>query len=107
MCLQLFLEQGTYRFPQQVADEGGTKRNSETFQRTIGRSKPVRYLITNKAPGIQDHDWKRVVAVFVSGAAWQFKDWPFKVELFLCLFCPPCCHSLQSEIDLLAFMCRA
>ena len=82
--MQLFLEQGTYRFPQQVADEGGTNSSTETFMRTIGRTKPVRYRIVNKAPEKKSHDWKRVVAVFVSGANWQFKGWPFEVKLLPC-----------------------
>ncbi|CAL8463246.1 g2780 [Coccomyxa elongata] len=72
-----FLEQGTYTFPQQVAEQGGAKNQVETFGRTIGRAKPVRYVVTNRAPDAKSHDWKRVVAVFVSGAAWQFKGWPF------------------------------
>ncbi len=74
------MEQGTYTFPQQVAEQGGAKNQVETFGRTIGRAKPVRYVVTNRAPDAKSHDWKRVVAVFVSGAAWQFKGWPFPVS---------------------------
>lgn len=34
----------------------------------------------------QKNDWKRIVAVFVMGPEWQFKDWPKseeKVDIFL------------------------
>ena len=37
-----------------------------------------RYFITDRTDGFRSLDWSRVVAVVVSGAAWQFKGWPFK-----------------------------
>ncbi|KAK8954358.1 hypothetical protein KSP39_PZI002845 [Platanthera zijinensis] len=45
-----------------------------------GSSKPVR----DKPSALKPEDWDRVVAVFVLGKEWQFKDWPFKdhVEIF-------------------------
>lgn len=35
--------------------------------------------------GLSHSQWRRVVAVFVNGFDWQFKDWPTRkmVELFL------------------------
>ena len=39
---------------------------------------PTRYFITDKTDNFRSLDWSRVVAVVVSGAAWQFKGWPFK-----------------------------
>jgi hypothetical protein len=69
-----------YKFPQQCVDEGAPKKSYDVFQRTIGKAKPVLYHITNKAPDPKSHDWRRVVAVFVSGQAWQFKGWPHPVR---------------------------
>ena len=62
--------------------------------RTMGRKPPgVPYVITSKAPHASSNDWRRVVAVFVSGQAWQFKDWPHQARLALanrpfCTGCP-------------------
>ena len=39
------------------------------------------YHVTDRAPDRTSADWKRVAAVFVSGAGWQFKGWPHKVRL--------------------------
>ena len=38
----------------------------------------TRYFITDNTAAFRSIDWSRVVAVVVSGAAWQFKGWPFK-----------------------------
>ena len=48
--------------------------------RSIGREPPVTYHVTDRAPDRGSKDWARVVAVFVTGAAWQFKGWPFKAR---------------------------
>jgi hypothetical protein len=40
-------------------------------------SKTVRFQIIDDVTQLRsESDWHRVVAVFVSGALWQFKDWP-------------------------------
>ena len=41
-------------------------------------SAPQKYFITDRTDTFRSLDWSRVVAVVVSGAAWQFKGWPFK-----------------------------
>ncbi len=46
------------------------------ISRTMGRAKPVAYEVTDQEPRHR-RDWDRVVAVFCSGKAWQFKKWPF------------------------------
>jgi parafibromin len=40
--------------------------------------------VRDKPSALKADDWDRVVAVFVLGKEWQFKDWPFKdrVEIF-------------------------
>ncbi|KAI3954835.1 hypothetical protein MKW92_025286 [Papaver armeniacum] len=42
------------------------------------------YEVRDKPSALKAEDWDRVVAVFVLGKEWQFKDWPFKdhVEIF-------------------------
>ncbi|KAJ4822238.1 accessory factor associated with RNA polymerase II [Turnera subulata] len=42
------------------------------------------YEVRDKPSALKPDDWDRVVAVFVLGKEWQFKDWPFKdhVEIF-------------------------
>ena len=47
------------------------------IERTIGREKAVPYEVTDVEPAHR-RDWDRVVAVFCSGKAWQFKTWPFR-----------------------------
>nr|XP_043606507.1 protein CDC73 homolog [Erigeron canadensis] len=42
------------------------------------------YEVRDKPAALKAEEWSRVVAVFVLGKEWQFKDWPFKdhVEIF-------------------------
>nr|GEZ63558.1 protein CDC73 homolog [Tanacetum cinerariifolium] len=42
------------------------------------------YEVRDKPSVLKAEEWGRVVAVFVLGKEWQFKDWPFKdhVEIF-------------------------
>ncbi|KDP40199.1 hypothetical protein JCGZ_02197 [Jatropha curcas] len=42
------------------------------------------YDVRDKPSALKAEDWDRVVAVFILGKEWQFKDWPFKdhVEIF-------------------------
>ncbi|PWA89573.1 RNA polymerase II accessory factor, Cdc73 [Artemisia annua] len=42
------------------------------------------YEVRDKPSALKAEEWGRVVAVFVLGKEWQFKDWPFKdhVEIF-------------------------
>ena len=65
---------------------GAKKHSSITLKRKYKREKSkaypeghCKYEITDKPPDKKDgKSWARVVAVFVSGKEWQFKDWPFK-----------------------------
>jgi len=77
-----FLEEGRF-VPAEEVRAGGAKKPADGkvgITRTIGRGggRPaVPYEITDRAPPAGSPDWGRVVAVFVGGAAWQFKGWPF------------------------------
>jgi parafibromin len=49
-----------------------------------GAGGPVAFEVRDKPASLKADDWARVVAVFVLGKEWQFKDWPFKdhVDIF-------------------------
>lgn len=64
---------------------GTTKPDCVTVQKKLSRDRAVAaYEVRDKTVGFKPEDWDRVVAVFVLGKEWQFKDWPFKdhVEIF-------------------------
>ncbi len=77
---QRLLEEGAYQAPDAARAAGARKQALEVVARSIGRGAPVAYHVTDRAPERGSRDWARVVAVFVTGAAWQFKGWPFKAR---------------------------
>eukprot|EP00897_Mesotaenium_endlicherianum_P010886 jgi/Mesen1/9826/ME000007S09882 len=81
MCnVKDFLELGQFVPLEDASMAGARKRESVEVQRVMGRSaaKPVPFLVLDKPSTLKPKDWERVVAVFVLGKEWQFKDWPFK-----------------------------
>ncbi|CAN4097666.1 unnamed protein product [Withania somnifera] len=63
----------------------GSKPDCITVQKKFSRDRVVTaYEVRDKPSALKPEDWDRVVAVFVLGKEWQFKDWPFKdhVEIF-------------------------
>jgi len=80
-----FLQEGTYSMTQASAHTTGPvtisrKVNGETLE----------FEVHDSVATFTDNQWKRIVAVFVNGQEWQFKDWQDKlggakryVELFL------------------------
>ena len=74
-----FLQDGMYVSVRDcVAPSASSATHMQEIERRIGRDTPVPYQIRDTAPHRKSSDWERVVAVFVAGAKWQFKDWPFK-----------------------------
>ena len=75
-----FLQDGKLVAWDAVQKSGAKKSSSIIITRTYGRdpSQKVRYEVTEKCPHKRSEDWQRVAAVFVLGAKWQFKDWPFR-----------------------------
>lgn len=64
---------------------GSAKPDCVTVQKKFSRDRVVAaYEVRDKPSALKSEDWDRVVAVFVLGKEWQFKDWPFKdhVEIF-------------------------
>ncbi|KAG0467040.1 hypothetical protein HPP92_018620 [Vanilla planifolia] len=82
-----FLEDGVF-VPSDVkvkAMRGAPKPDCVTVQKKLSRDRVVAaYEVRDKPSAFKPDDWERVVAVFVLGKEWQFKDWPFKdhVEIF-------------------------
>ena len=65
----------------------------------------VIYHIIDQPPPAQDSTWYRVAAIVVTGAGWQFKDYPFEVLLsrhcatagaWLQHSCRPACRACRS-----------
>lgn len=79
-----FLENSTYITIEEKRKIGAPREKERLISRNLGavRSK---YLLVD-SPKLSPKDWERVVAVFATGQAWQFKDWPpgysNPVELF-------------------------
>ncbi|XP_057958134.1 protein CDC73 homolog [Malania oleifera] len=81
-----FLEDGVF-IPTdvKVKQMKGPKPDCVTVQKKLSRDRVVAaYEVRDKPSALKAEDWDRVVAVFVLGKEWQFKDWPFKdhVEIF-------------------------
>lgn len=81
-----FLEDGVYISTDvKVKQMKGAKPDCVTVQKKFSRDRTVTaYEVRDKPSSLKAEDWDRVVAVFVLGKEWQFKDWPFKdhVEIF-------------------------
>lgn len=81
-----FLEDGIYiPMDVKVKQIKGPKPDCVTVQKKFSRDRVVTaYEVRDKPSTLKPEDWERVVAVFVLGKEWQFKDWPFKdhVEIF-------------------------
>lgn len=81
-----FLEDGVF-IPTdvRVKQMKGPKPECVTVQKKFSRDRVVTaYEVRDKPSALKAEDWDRVVAVFVLGKEWQFKEWPFKdhVEVF-------------------------
>lgn len=81
-----FLEDGVY-IPTdvKVKQMKGARPDCVTVQKKLSRDRVVTaYEVRDKPSSLKPEDWDRVVAVFVLGKEWQFKEWPFKdhVEIF-------------------------
>ena len=79
------LEDGKYVTIEEKRKSGGQREKERYITRTLSNGMKGKYLLVD-SPKFDPKDWDRVVAVFVLGQTWQFKDWPDKyakpVELF-------------------------
>ncbi|XP_074320831.1 protein CDC73 homolog [Silene latifolia] len=83
-----FLEDGVF-IPTDVKMKQmkGPKPECVTVQKKFSRDKDkvmTAYEVRDKPSTLKVDDWDRVVAVFVLGKEWQFKEWPIKdhVDIF-------------------------
>ncbi|KAJ0982529.1 hypothetical protein J5N97_010784 [Dioscorea zingiberensis] len=82
-----FLEDGVFVPSDVKVKQSGGEKKPEfvTVRKKFSRDQVVAaYEVRDKPSVLKPEDWDRVVAVFVLGKEWQFKDWPFKdhVEIF-------------------------
>ncbi|KAJ8563562.1 hypothetical protein K7X08_032014 [Anisodus acutangulus] len=80
-----FLEDGVFIPTDVKLKQMKGKPDCITVQKKFSRDRVVTaYEVRDKPSALKAEDWDRVVAVFVLGKEWQFKDWPFKdhVEIF-------------------------
>lgn len=87
-----FLEEGVFKPSEEImrATKGGkpesvkVKKKLTRAERSGAAGGEVSFEVRDKPASLKPDDWGRVVAVFVLGKEWQFKDWPFKdhVEIF-------------------------
>jgi parafibromin len=76
-----FLERGVFTPPDACMAAAAPKPPTALISRTLALpdgAPPKRYLVTDDASKFGKDEWRRVAAVVVGGAAWQFKGWPFK-----------------------------
>ena len=77
-----FLVSGVYQGGEELMTEANHEQilEKETFARKIG-GREIEFDIYDSVTSFVKNDWKRVVAVFVAGPEWQFKDWPSKEKI--------------------------
>lgn len=81
--VRTFLDEGLYVPP----DSAAAASNMLQVQRTlpsIEPSRPMRFILVDSSDQFKPEYWQRVVAVFTTGQAWQFKSykWTQPAELF-------------------------
>ena len=80
-----FLQEGTYITIEEKRKNVVQREKEKLVSRVLPSGQKVSYMLVDN-PKFTPAEWDRVVAVFVTGQNWQFKDWPSKfntpVELF-------------------------
>jgi len=83
-----FLQDGVFISVENKEKEGAKRELEQFVTRKLQGSQPektiIYKIIDNPRSTMQEKDWDRVVAVFVAGKEWQFKDWKWSnpAELF-------------------------
>ncbi|KAM7259499.1 hypothetical protein ACFE04_015240 [Oxalis oulophora] len=82
-----FLEDGVFIPTDVKMKQMASRPDCVTVRKNCSRDRDkvmTAYEVRDKPSALKPEDWDRVVAVFVLGKEWQFKDWPFKdhVEIF-------------------------
>lgn len=81
--IRSFLEEGRF-VPAEGPGTGTNMLHVSRTMRDIDPSRPVRFILVEGPEQFKPEYWNRVVAVFTTGQAWQFKSykWPAPPELF-------------------------
>jgi len=72
------LQHGTYVTFDEKRKTNPTKEHLLVIDHKNSKGAIVKYHIIDDTRKLTSTDWDRVAAVFVSGALWQFDDWPIK-----------------------------
>jgi len=84
MNVKEFLEEGTF-IPNEIKRKSSAKRNPVVELDTASRKGiPKAFKVVDNVTRFSEKDWRRVVAVFVHGPEWQFKEWKWSLptEIF-------------------------
>jgi parafibromin len=81
-----FLEDGVFH-TQAEKKSAGAKREQDQILVMHAKNKDcptLPFLVIDNPTKLKPEEWRRVVAVFTTGAAWQFKGWkyPNPTDLF-------------------------
>lgn len=79
-----FLEQGRFTPPEGHGTSDSTMLHVTRLMKDIDPARPLRFILVEGPEQFKPEYWNRVVAVFTTGQAWQFKNykWPQPQELF-------------------------
>lgn len=80
-----FLQNGAFVSPDDKRKAGAAREASVLLKRTDPVTGSIKmFKLMDNPLTLSSDDWGRVVAVFVSGQAWQFKNWKWSspVDLF-------------------------
>ena len=81
-----FLEGGTYISISDKKKQGGKRQQIQSLQLKMNLNNGTKqeFKVTDNPSTLKAHEWENVVAIFVTGQAWQFKPlkWSNPVDLF-------------------------
>ncbi|RKP09117.1 RNA pol II accessory factor, Cdc73 family-domain-containing protein [Thamnocephalis sphaerospora] len=77
-----FLQDRVFLDSRIAREQSSTRPTSATIERHHAGGEAVTiYQVVDSVDRLRPDDWKRVVAVFVTGAEWQFKNWVWQNPL--------------------------
>jgi parafibromin len=81
--IRSFLENGKFSLPDNAATTTGMLHVQRVLK-GIDPSRPTRFILVEGPENFKPEYWNRLVAVFTTGQAWQFKNykWSNPTELF-------------------------
>jgi parafibromin len=79
-----FLQEGQYQAPETASSTAPNILHLTRLLPTIDNQRPMRFILVDSPDQFRPDYWNRVVAVFTTGQAWQFKNykWQAPADLF-------------------------